>query len=439
MSEKARSAQALGAIANDASELARIALSGNMSAADITRVSPILDGRVADDVRAAVPISVRRDSGMFFSGARLASKLVRPLATRKTDSLRVLDPAVGAGDLLLAHARRLPVQEDLESTLVEWSRWLHGVDIHPELVRLTKARLTLLALARGVRARHARHSPNDFFPGIVLGDGLDVLRSGWDGDLILMNPPYTYRLADPSLSWTSGRTNSAALFTAAAVEAMRPGMLIWAILPDVLRTGTRYRQFRELVTSKLAISAATPHGRFDPWTDVDVFVLRGRARGTGSRPLTDTSRWWPASIAVQTVADFFHVNVGPVVPHRTPRNGNPERFITARSVPNEGVYDVSTAERKKFQARLVTPPFVVVRRTSRPDERLRARGTIIRGREPVLVENHLLVFTPRDGKLGTCKELVRRLESADTRYYLDERIRCRHLTVKAMRDVPWWE
>lgn len=312
---------------------------------------------MAEWVRENIPISARRDCGMFFSGMELASELVGSLGSRPNHPCSVLDPAVGSGDLLLAYANNLPVRADLESTLVEWSNCLHGVGIHPELVVLTKARLTLLALARGAEPKHGRLDPQRFFPGITSGDGLDTLSGSWDGDLVLMNPPFTYRGAGGKLSWSSGRTNSAAIFAAGAVEAMRPGARLCAILSDVLRTGTRYRRFRELVISKLKITAIEPKGRFDAWTDVDVFPLRGVARRSRSTA-PGSSAWWEAPTSEWTISDFFEVSVGPVVPHRTSQSGAPERFISARNIPLGGVYDVAEAEYRNFRARSVTPPFV---------------------------------------------------------------------------------
>ena len=51
------------------------------------------------------------------------------------------------------------------------------------------------------------------------------------------------------------------------------------------------------------------------------------------------------------------------------------------------------------KSKLIMPPFVVVNRTSSPRDRLRATATIIKGTEPVAVENHLIILSPKKGGL----------------------------------------
>jgi hypothetical protein len=54
----------------------------------------------------------------------------------------------------------------------------------------------------------------------------------------------------------------------------------------------------------------------------------------------------------------------------------------------------------------------------------------------VLVENHLLICQPIDERAPSCEELLDVLADPATSAWLDARIRCRHLTVRALRDVP---
>jgi hypothetical protein len=81
---------------------------------------------------------------------------------------------------------------------------------------------------------------------------------------------------------------------------------------------------------------------------------------------------------------------------------------------------------------------VVVRRTTRPDRQNRIVGTLITGDKPVAVENHLIVLQPRDGSENLCRKLQESLSAKETVRWLDERIRCRHFTVTALRELPWW-
>ena len=92
---------------------------------------------------------------------------------------------------------------------------------------------------------------------------------------------------------------------------------------------------------------------------------------------------------------------------------------------------------RKTYTRLFKPPFVVVNRTSSPGDIHRAPATLIKGKKSVAVENHLIVLTPRKGGMRSCRKLVKLLRSSTTDNYLNERIRCRHLTVGSVKDIPW--
>ena len=350
-------------------------------------------------------------------------------------SASFLDPAVGGGDLLIEVARHLPIKQDLAGTLRNWGQLLHGRDLEPGFVRLAKARLVLLAVARGAIAKIKNtDSLEDVLPEIRVGDGLELLASGWSGGHIVMNPPFTYRVASEDTSWARGRTSSAAIFLAAAVEGAQPGTQLTVILPDVIRAGSRYGQLREFVGARLKVLSVKPYGQFDAWTDIDVFILSGVIEQTAVRDAA--TEWWHPTNGEQ-LGDKFDIHVGPVVPHRDQEPGNSYAYLRARDIPLGGEFDASQAERRGFQKRLFQPPFVVVRRTSRPGDRARGMGTVIRGTESVLVENHLIVLKPKDGSLDACRRMVHMLDSKRARTWLDNRIRCRHLTVRVLGEMPW--
>ena len=71
------------------------------------RVDLALNGGAAAAFRDAVPLGDRRAAGAFFTGRGLADHLVGSKAVAQTHKYAA-DPACGAGDLLLAAARRLP-------------------------------------------------------------------------------------------------------------------------------------------------------------------------------------------------------------------------------------------------------------------------------------------------------------------------------------------
>ena len=397
--------------------------------------SDILDGQAGATLRERIPLSIRRERGAFFSSSELRAVALAPRDEDIESVGPILDPAVGAGDLLIEVARSLPIDEDLAGTLRRWGWLLHGRDIEPAFVRLAKARLVLLAVARGAIANTKNGDRlDDVLPEIKVGDGLKLLNRGWSGGHIVMNPPFTYCRASESTSWASGRTSMAAVFLAAAVQAAQPGTRVTAILPDVIRAGSRYDRLRTIVGAGLHVSAAQPYGRFDAWTDVDVFILRGVAMQNA--PCVSTTRWWcPAE--GERLGDRFDIHVGPVVPHRDPETRPMHPYLHARAIPLGGEFDVLHAEQRGFSKRLFHPPFVVIRRTSRPGDKSRGLGTIVLGTRSVLVENHLMVIKPRDGSLDSCARVIDLLDSTRARQWLDERIRCRHLTVRALSEMPW--
>jgi hypothetical protein len=136
------------------------------------------------------------------------------------------------------------------------------------------------------------------------------------------------------------------------------------------------------------------------------------------------------------VSDYFEVRVGTVVPHRDPDEGEKLAYLKAHELPVNDSY-VPGALRRGHSGRRFQPPFVAVRRTSRPGQpQGRVQSTLITGPEPVIVENHLLVLLPHDGTLESCTRLMAELAASQTTAWLDHRLRCRHLTTTALREVP---
>jgi hypothetical protein len=94
-------------------------------------------------------------------------------------------------------------------------------------------------------------------------------------------------------------------------------------------------------------------------------------------------------------------------------------------------------ETRRHEGKVYEPPFVTIRRTSRPGHPYRAAATIISGQQAVAVENHLIVCEPIDGTLTTCKNLMRQLKSKAVNKFLNDRICCRHLTVGSVAAIPF--
>jgi hypothetical protein len=394
-------------------------------------VTAALDGAVSRELRARVTLEARREQGAFFTGQKLAARVV---SAALVEDRPIMDPAVGAGDLLLAAANHLPLAGSVGATLRGWGRRLHGSDLEEAYVRATRIRLALLAAHRlGTRTYLREDRLAELLPYIRVGDGQNLTIP--KRSLVVLNPPFGSVAAPDGLKWASGRVSRAAIFTAAVIEHAPVDTSVAAILPDVLRSGTNYQRWRAHVQHRLDIESVEPVGQFDTWADVDVFVIRGRVSSDGACP--GIAAPWSLEESDATVAETFDVNVGAVVPHRDPEEGRLVRYLTVQDLPFGNRIEIDALAKRRFAGRLFDPPFLAVRRTSRPGQQIhRAVGTIVAGGAPVAVENHVLVCTPKDGTIAACRELQMLLHSEATDKWLDDRIRCRHLTVTAIRDVP---
>ena len=393
---------------------------------------PLLNGVPYKVHRQSFDVQHRRTLGTFFTGSETARLVAGQLRCALPAGSLVMDPTCGMGDLLLAYAELLPLEVTLKATLGAWGSQLAGLDLDPDLVRLTKARLVLQARLRGGFTQEVTDL-DAIFPAIRAEDMMASSDKLAAADGFLFNPPFGVVKDVEDCPWSAGSVNSAALFLAELVTSKKSAAPVSAILPEVLRSGSRYEAFRlHLETMGLA-GAYRALGRFDPWTDVDVFMTLIEA-GTGRR-IWDMGAQ-PAESSF--VGDKFRVHVGAVVPHRHKRKGDWHRYICAKSTPrwSEGFEPKSS---RRFAGTTFQPPFVVVRRTSSPSDRKRAVATVIVGERTVAVENHLLVVLPKDGSLESCLSLLRVLAHQATDEFLNASIRCRHLTTGMVARVPWTE
>lgn len=389
---------------------------------------PLLNGVPYRLFRQSVDIDERRRAGTFFSGAELSARIVSLLKSQMSDAAIVMDPTCGIGDLLLAYASELPVASTLEETLENWGRRLAGMDLRPELVQMTKARLVMLARSRG-RFRDRTRNPDSYFPLISVGDMLNEPEKLAAADGFLFNPPFGRTTEHDVDSWATGKINAAAIFLAKLISSKKSGAPVAAILPEVLRCGSRYEQFRRHLEELGLCGEFSSIGRFDSWTDVDVFVTL-LTSGSGM-PI-----WESKQASGLTIGDFFDVKVGPVVPHRHPNKGPWRKFVCAKTTPAWSAgFEPKTSRR--FTGTVFQPPFIVIRRTSSPNDRKRAVGAVITGEKAVAVENHLIVLIPKMGGVKTCHKLLGALASDGTNDFLNEHIRCRHLTTGSVRTIPW--
>lgn len=363
----------------------------------------------------SVPLVERKALGAFFTPPGLAERLVAPHVPHLVEGGAVLDPACGAGELLMA-AARLALGRIRSGQLL-------GFDLVGEFVRLCRARL---AIACG---------GDRWNESILVSDGVQALSRLEPGVVVVMNPPFSQSNWPKGEGLGRGRVNLAAIFLQRAISALAVGGKISAILPDVIRNGARYEKLRGFVACSLSSMVIEDVGRFDHSADVDVFILHG-IKGEAGRARSE----WPLrrSDSREKVGERFTVRVGSVVPHRDLEydqirspyldvsNAVPWGVVMAKKLPLRG-----------FSGTKHRPPFVVVRRTSSPSDRWRAVGSIVRGRDPVSVENHLVLLKPKEGGVARCEELLRVLRSSSVNEWLNSAIRCRHLTVGVLRDLPF--
>ncbi len=245
-----------------------------------------------------------------------------------------------------------------------------------------------------------------------------------------MNPPYG-RVVSSVKRWREGSVTSAALFVERAAELCAPETQIAALLPEVLRTGSSYKQWRTHIGKFAARGRSQSIGLFSNHADVDVFIQYFRKRGA-----LIPSAAAPRKKSPETVADHFLVAVGAVIPHRHPPAGPEFAYLHARNaIPWGEICRIS--ETRMFKGRTFTPPFVLVRRTSRPGDTHRAIATLVLGKRRVAVENHLIAVLPKRGSVEICRALMRILRSPDTDAWFDLNMRCRHLTTGSVSSLPW--
>jgi hypothetical protein len=416
------------------SGLKRLALESHCVPDWNDRVDAALNGQASVELRRVAPVEARRTFGAFFTGTDLGSKLIG--CGTEFDATSVFyDPTCGMGDLLLAAARALPLGKTLPHTLRQWGKQLTGTDLHREFIRGARTRLILLARQRHNSDEPLPLSEAGFFPNIRVADCFAQHGMFDRATHLLLNPPFGQAAAPTGCKWAGGRITAAAGLVVTALERARPGTEMLAILPEVLRSGSFSEQWRKRVNALAEVQLVEPYGIFDDSADVDVFLLRLARREFESSG--STQQWvQPTPLNTTTIADFFDVHVGRVVPHRDPEKGKEHPYIHPLSVPTWTVMR-RFREFRRHEGLVYAPPFVVIRRTSRPGHPYRATATVIAGKRPVAVENHLIVCEPKDGKFGICQELMGHLKTKSVNDFLDTRICCRHLTVGAVAAIPF--
>ncbi|MES2720113.1 MAG: N-6 DNA methylase [Pseudomonadota bacterium] len=401
---------------------------------DHEKIKSLIDLDHADTLlRDILSVEEMRTIGSFFTGQALTTKAVDQFKTPITEKSVVLDPTCGTGNLLIESSRRLPIYPSLLETLRSWGKVLRGYDIHEVFVEATKLRLMLEALSRGTIKDCSINDAFQCFPNIKTADAM-CIESHELANVThaLMNPPFSSWDSPEENYWNPGKTNAAGIVFDFYLRNLPNSCEVSAILPDVLRSGSRYEKWRNFVSQKLGGSIIII-GRFNSKTNIDVFLIQGFVEKENNKSIS----WFPEKTGTSHLSDYFEVCIGPLVSYRDPQDGPLAPYVHSNNTPPWETIS-SFKEYRRFKGRLILPPFVVVRRTSSPTNKFRASGAIIDGTSPVAVENHLVVIKPKSREISDCQRLLEQLKSQDTNDFINRRIRCRHLTVGVIKDISIW-
>lgn len=395
-------------------------------------VEELLNGAAADEAYVKIPRAIRSGDGIFFSSKALSTEAAALAKGVIEAGAKIFDPACGAGDLLLGAARLLPLEDTFEKTIQSWGKRIGGSDLHQSFINSTKLRLVLLAkLRHGVLEKSITVEKDQLFPLITKQDYLANPDVSNGFECLLTNPPFGHRQAPVGCQWSSGKTQLAAIFMEKVLQSRKPGHVTVAILPDVLRGGSRYGRWRDWLSKQTTVTATQIFGRFEKRTDVDVFLCRFEKLNP---PNSQSPSSGAAITKTQTVQEMFYVKVGSVIPHRHPEEGAIRPYLTVGNAPANS--EAFVTEHRRFSGTVVSAPFVAIRRTSNPADNQRIVCTVIDGTEEIAVENHLIVAAPHSKNINDCRKLVKLLSSKETTEYINNALRCRHLTTGSVKSIP---
>lgn len=384
-----------------------------------------------------IPHDIRASQGIFFTGDIIAEKIALSFSAEIFNEASFFDPSCGAGNLLLAIAKTYPLKGSVLETLRFWGLRFGGCDLNESFILATKLRLIALAFQRHELHRVTKRELDGYLKLFSLFEVGDYLESvlGSEFDCIVANPPFGHITAPAGTEWSTGRTQQAGVFIAKALRVAKSGQKLTAVLPDVLRSGTRYERWRRFVEGNSTVKALDVHGRFSRTVDVDVFLLSVVQSDEENDSAVD--KWQSIvrdeSLDYVKLSSVFEVRVGPVVPHRLSGKGALVPYLTTQDAPPFA--KVVKLPKINFGGTLYLPPFVVVRRTSSPSDKARLVFSLVQGSKAIAVENHLLILKPKDGTIEKCLNLIEEFKLQRINDWLNSVSRCRHLTTRILADI----
>lgn len=387
-----------------------------------------VDGFAADELRRLVKLEDRREDGTFFTHSDLGKRVLSLLKPNFTKESVVYDPACGASNLLISVADYVRNKNRIK----KFEANLFGTDIHKEFVEASRLRLQMNQLIYNDKISDAKKIESN----IIVADGLLSNKFYEKATHIVVNPSFNQIPSENKLAWAKGKVSAAALFIDKIIQHSKVGVSILAILPDVLRSGSRYEKWRNLVEQTCVIEKVKLLGQFDQYADVDVFALKLTKRKENIEIKSASKKWQSNNVIPgKVLSDLFDVCVGPVVDNRDPHEGANRKYIVSRGL--EGWCETNDVNlSRQHEGKSFISPFVVIKRTSRASDPHRAIATIINMPDPVYVDNHLIILKPKSGKVEVCLKALEILKDKRTDDWINTQIRCRHLTVKIVSKIP---
>lgn len=382
-------------------------------------------------LRNYLSIEDMREAGSFFTGSSLATAAVNAFKNPITSNSIILDPTCGAGNLLLQCSREINIETSLTMTLKKWGCILWGFDIHQSFIEVTKLRIVMEALSRGAKKDCSIEDALNLLSNITCEDALLVTKERLSTVThSIMNPPFSIWPSPNTNYWPNAKINSAGIVFDAYLRVLPENCSISAILPDVLRSGSRYKKFRDFVSTKMQ-AECNIWGLFNKKTNVDVFILSGNKAHKNNENIS----WFNDLGEYTKLSEYFDVCIGPLVAYRDPETGLLYPYFYSKNSPAWETVEKAN-EYRRFSGKVIKSPFVIVKRTSSPSDKYRASATLINLNSLSAIENHMIVITPKNGSLTDCHKLMEKLRSKEVNTFINNRSRMRHLTVGLINDIP---
>ncbi len=206
-------------------------------------------------------VAARQASGTFYTPPALVAwvldrTLGAPHVLDPARGAHVLDPACGAGHFLVAAAERLVAAGHPPADAVAQ---VHGVDLDPVAVAITRLRLRVLAADASSE------------PDVRVGDGLGE-HPGAPYDVVVGNPPFLGQLrrrtSGAPVPGLGPYTDTSAVFLARALDLVGPGGVVALVQPRSLLAARDAAPVRTAVKRAGAITGfwSSPTPVFDGTT-----------------------------------------------------------------------------------------------------------------------------------------------------------------------------